>query len=51
MDMKLSIIVPIYNVEPYLEACLDSLLSQTIGDFEIVHYSPLKPQLKFELGI
>lgn len=36
MDMKLSIIVPIYNVEPYLEACLDSLLSQTIGDFEIL---------------
>ena len=34
--MKLSIIVPIYNVEPYLEACLDSLLSQTIGDFEIL---------------
>ena len=23
----------------------------TIDDFEIVHYSPLKPQLKFELGI
>ena len=36
MDMKLSIIVPIYNVEPYLEACLDSLLAQTIGDFEIL---------------
>ena len=36
MDMKLSVIVPIYNVEPYLEACLDSLLSQTIGDFEIL---------------
>ena len=36
MDMKLSIIVPIYNVEPYLEACLDSLLSQTIGEFEIL---------------
>ena len=36
MDMKLSIIVPIYNVEPYLAKCLDSLLSQTIGDFEIL---------------
>ena len=33
--MKLSIIVPVYNVEPYLEACVDSLLAQTIGDFEI----------------
>ena len=35
MDMKLSIIVPVYNVEKYLEACVDSLLAQTIGDFEI----------------
>ena len=33
--MKLSIIVPVYNVERYLEACVDSLLAQTIGDFEI----------------
>lgn len=33
--MKLSVIVPVYNVEKYLEACVDSLLAQTIGDFEI----------------
>ena len=33
--MKLSIIVPVYNVERYLEACVDSLLAQTLGDFEI----------------
>ena len=33
--MKLSIIVPVYNVEAYLEECVDSLLAQTIGDFEI----------------
>ena len=33
--MKLSIIVPVYNVEDYLPKCVDSLLVQTIGDFEI----------------
>ncbi len=35
MGMKLSIIVPVYNVEDYLPKCVDSLLVQTIGDFEI----------------
>ncbi len=31
-----SIIVPIYNVEPYLRGCLDSLLNQTFKDFEVI---------------
>lgn len=34
--MKLSIIVPIYNVEKYLVKCLDSLVNQTFSDFEIL---------------
>ena len=34
--MKLSIIVPVYNVRPYLSACLDSLVNQTIDDYEII---------------
>lgn len=33
---KISIIVPIYNVERYLPACLDSVLNQTFWDFEII---------------
>lgn len=32
----LSIIVPVYNVEDYLNACLDSLRAQTYSDIEIV---------------
>jgi len=32
----LSIIVPVYNVEPWLARCLDSLLVQTIKDIEII---------------
>lgn len=34
--MKLSIIVPIYNVAPYLRKCVDSLLMQDITDYEII---------------
>ena len=34
--MKLSVIVPVYNVAPYLRECLDSLLAQTCADWEAV---------------
>ena len=34
--MKLSIIVPIYNVERYLRKCVDSLLAQDYEDYEII---------------
>lgn len=33
---KVSIIVPIYNVERYLRRCLDSIISQTLEDIEII---------------
>ena len=32
----ISIIVPVYNVEPYLRKCLDSILDQTYRDLEIL---------------
>lgn len=34
--MKLSVIVPIYNVEQYLPQCLDSLAAQTLKDMEVL---------------
>ena len=34
--MKLSIIVPVYNVEKYLRKCLDSLAEQTAEDYEVI---------------
>lgn len=32
----ISVIVPVYNVEPYLRKCLDSVLNQTYRDLEIL---------------
>lgn len=34
--MKISVIVPVYNVEEYLRKCLDSVLNQTLRDIEII---------------
>lgn len=33
---RISIIVPIYNTEPYLARCVDSILSQSFTDFELL---------------
>ena len=33
---KISVIVPVYNVEKYLRECLDSILVQTFTDFELI---------------
>lgn len=34
--IKISIIVPVYNMEKYLEKCLDSLVNQTLKEIEII---------------
>ena len=34
--MKVSIIIPVYNAQLYIRECLDSLLRQTLTDFEII---------------
>src|SRR5436309_14441323 len=33
---RISVVVPIYNVEEYLEPCLESLAAQTVEDLEVV---------------
>lgn len=33
---KVSVIIPVYNVENYLRKCLDSLVNQTLKDIEII---------------
>ena len=34
--MFFSVIVPIYNIEKYIRRCIDSVLSQTFADFELI---------------
>lgn len=36
MDIKFSIVVPVYNVERYLKYCLDSIINQTYKNLEII---------------
>ena len=33
---KVSVIIPVYNVEQYLRECLDSVVNQTLKDIEII---------------
>ena len=40
---KVSCIVPVYNVEKYLHRCMDSLLAQTIDDYEIICVNDCSP--------
>ena len=35
-DVKISVIVPVYNVEAYLPECIRSVLEQSMSDFEMI---------------
>ena len=35
-QIKVSVIIPVYNVEPYLRQCLDSVVGQTLQEIEII---------------
>lgn len=36
MQEKISVIIPVYNMEKYIKRCLDSILNQTYGNIEII---------------
>lgn len=36
MQPKVSVIIPVYNVEPWLRQCLDSVANQTLKEIEII---------------
>ena len=40
---KISLIVPCYNVERYLDTCVKSLVEQTLEDIEIILVNDLSP--------
>ena len=35
-DSLVSIIVPVYNIREYVRQCIESILSQTYGNFELL---------------
>ena len=35
-DMRVSVIIPVYNLEKYIGRCLDSLISQDFSDYEVI---------------
>ena len=43
MAPKVSVIVPVYNVEKYLPQCMDSLINQTLQDIEIICVNDCSP--------
>lgn len=36
MKPRVSVVMPVWNVEPYLRECMDSILNQTMGDLEFI---------------
>ncbi|CAK7003903.1 MAG: putative glycosyltransferase EpsJ [Petrimonas sp.] len=45
---KVSIIVPVYNVEKYISTCIDSIINQTFTDFEILVVDDGSPDKSIE---
>ena len=35
-NVKISVIIPVYNVEKYLSRCLDSVLGQSLREIEVI---------------
>ena len=41
--IKVSVVIPVYNVEKYLEACMDSVLGQTLREIEVIAVDDASP--------
>lgn len=49
MNVKVSIIIPVYNVAPYLDACLSSCINQTFQDIEIIVVNDGSPDTSYQI--
>ena len=47
--IKFSVIVPIYNVEEYIEECVSSVLRQTYSNFELLLVNDASPDSSLEI--
>lgn len=48
-EIKVSVIVPIYNVEKYIERCVRSLMGQTLEDIEYIFVNDCTPDKSIEI--
>lgn len=46
---SISVLIPVYNVEQYLRRCLDSILGQSFGDFEVVCVNDASPDSSLDI--
>ena len=46
---KVSVIIPVYNVEKYLKHCLDSVCNQTFKDIEIIIINDCSPDNSLQI--
>ena len=49
INLKVSVIVPVYNSERYLRDCLESLLNQTLTELEIILVDDASTDKSFEI--
>ena len=49
MNPKVSIIIPIYGVEKYIERCVDSLLQQSLDNIEFIFIDDCTPDCSIEI--
>ena len=47
--MKYSIIIPVFNVEKYLDRCIDSILKQTYQNYELIFINDASTDLSLNI--